>query len=332
MKYLNNFWAYVEKAFIIKNILDKVMKEHNHVNAKINKERPLFYALILTASFLIAEVIGGIITGSLALISDAAHMLTDTVALAIALAAIRIGQRPPDAIRTFGYYRLEILAAAFNTILLFFVALYILYEAYERLQHPPEIYSMGMLVVASMGLIVNIVSMHLLSTSRDKGLNMKSAYLEVWGDMLGSIGVIVGALLIQFTGWAWIDSIIAIFIGLWILPRTWVLLKESINVLLEGVPQSIDLKTLEKSLRNIKGVLDVHDLHVWAITNDKISLTAHVVIDKGYDCEILLAKLRKFLASQFGILHTTLQHDREKCVNEEELCSFNSHLDFHPKR
>lgn len=300
------------------------MKEHNHSVTKFSKERPLLYALILTTSFLIAEVIGGIMTGSLALISDAAHMLTDTAALAIALAAIRIGRRPTDSIRTFGYYRFEILAAAFNTILLFLVALYILYEAYQRLQHPPEIYSTGMLVVASIGLIVNLVSMRLLATSRDKGLNMKSAYLEVWSDMLGSVGVIVGALLIRFTGWVWIDSIIAILIGLWVLPRTWVLLKESINVLLEGVPQGIDLKTLEKSIRNIDGILDVHDLHVWAITSDKINLTAHVVIDENYDSEIVLAKLRKLLSSQFGILHTTLEYERKKCIEGEEFCNFNS--------
>ena len=126
--------------------------------------------------------------------------------------------------------------------------------------------------------------------------------------MLGSVGVIVGALLIRFTGWVWVDSIIAIFIGLWVLPRTWVLLKESINVLLEGVPQGIDLKILEKSIRNIDGILDVHDLHVWAITSDKINLTAHVVIDENYDSEIVLPKLRKLLASQFGILHTTLEY------------------------
>lgn len=292
---------------------------------KMSKERLLLLALILTATFLIAEVVGGVITGSLALISDAAHMLTDVAALSIALAAIRIGRRPADALRTFGYYRFEILAAAFNTILLFFVAMYILYEAYQRVRHPPEIHSIGMLVIASVGLIVNLVSMRLLTASQDKSLNMKSAYLEVWSDMLGSLGVIVGALLIRFTGFKWIDSIIAILIALWVLPRTWVLLKSSVNILLEGVPEGIDLKALEKSLRSTEGILDIHELHVWAITSDKISLTAHVVIGKEYDPEIILPKIRAFLASQYGILHTTLQDERKKCiecVGEQEFCNF----------
>ena len=216
--------------------------EHSHAIPKTSNERALLIALVLTTTFLIVEVAGGIITGSLALISDAAHMLTDVAALAIALAAIRIAKRPADVRRTFGYYRFEILAAAFNTILLFIVAFYILYEAYQRLNSPPEIHSIGMLVIASIGLVINLLSMHLLSMGRDKNLNMKSAYLEVWSDMLGSLGVIIGALIIQFFGWAWVDSIIAILIGLWVLPRTWILLKESINILLEGVPEGIDLK------------------------------------------------------------------------------------------
>lgn len=255
----------------------------------MSKERSLILALVLTASFLIAEVVGGIVTKSLALISDAGHMGTDVTALIIALTAIRLGKRPADTIHTFGHYRFEILAAVFNTILLFLVAIYILYEAYKRLQHPPEIYSMGMLIIASIGLIINLISMWVLNKSNDKSLNMKSAYLEVWSDMLGSIGVIVGALLIRFTRAAWIDSVIAIMIALWVLPRTWVLLKESINILLEGVPDNINLKKLEESICKINGILDIHELHVWAITSNKTSLTAHIVIDKAYDCEAVLS-------------------------------------------
>lgn len=296
--------------------------EHNHTNLKVGKERPLLFALILTSTFLVAEVVGGLVTGSLALISDAAHMLTDVTALGIALVAIKIARRPADAIRTFGYYRFEILAAAFNTMLLFLVAIYILYEAYQRLSHPPEIYSMGMLVIASIGLVVNLVSIRLLTAGKDKSLNMKSAYLEVWSDMLGSIGVIIGALIIRFTGWAWVDSIIAVLIGLWVLPRTWVLLKESVNVLLEGVPEGIDLKKLKELSGKVEGVLDIHELHVWAITSDRISLTAHVVIEEKYDCESVLLNLRKLLISQFGISHTTLQHERKKCFEGDDSCNF----------
>lgn len=298
--------------------------EHNHNFSKISNERSLLLVLTLTAIFFIVEVVGGIITQSLALISDAAHMLTDVTALTIALAAIRIGQRPADTVRTFGYYRFEILAAAFNAILLFSVAIYILYEAYQRLQYPPEINSIGMLVVASMGLLVNLISIRLLAVSKNKNLNMKAAYLDVWSDMLSSVGVIVGALLIQLTRWTWIDSIIAISIGLWVLPRTWILLKESINVLLEGVPKEIDLKALKQSVCNIEGILDIHELHVWAIASGKISLTAHLVIDEKYDAEVVLLKVREYLASQFGILHTTLQQESKKCMDEQVHCNFSS--------
>jgi cobalt-zinc-cadmium efflux system protein len=290
----------------------------------MSKERSLLLALILTATFLIAEVIGGLITGSLALISDAAHMLTDVTALVIALIAIRIGQRPADAIHTFGHYRFEILAAVVNTLLLFLVAIYILYEAYQRLQHPPEIYSIGMLVIATIGLLVNLIAMQLLKGGKTNSVNIRSAYLEVWSDMLGSIGVIVGAILIRFTGATWVDSVIGILIALWVLPRAWVLLKESINVLLEGVPEGVDLKKLETSIRNIEGIVDVHELHVWAITSDKISLTAHIVIDKKYDDEIILCMLREFLATEFRITHTTFQHEREKCSKEQGVCNFMS--------
>lgn len=296
--------------------------EHSHAIPKNSHEGPLFAALILTSIFLIAEVIGGIVTGSLALISDAAHMLTDTAALAIALAAIRIGKRPTDTLRTFGYYRFEILAAAFNAVLLFLVAIYILYEAYQRLFRPIEIQSIGMLIIASIGLIVNLASMSLLSAGKDKSLNIKGAYLEVWSDMLGSIGVIIGAIVIRFTNWTWVDSAIAVAIGLWVLPRTWVLLRESINILLEGVPQGIDLKKLEKSMREAAGVLDIHELHVWAITSGKISLTAHVVVDDSHDCENILSTLRHLLASQFEISHVTLQHENKICIAESDACHF----------
>lgn len=288
----------------------------------MNKERSLFIALILTATFLIAEVAGGIVTGSLALLSDAAHMLTDVTALVISLLAIQIGKRPADPIHTFGHYRFEILAAVLNTILLFLVAIYIFYEAYQRLQHPPEIYTMGMLVIAGIGLIVNLVAMQLLTKNKDKSINIKSAYLEVWSDMLGSIGVIVAAFLIRLTKALWIDSAIAVLIALWVLPRTWILLKESINVLLEGVPVGLDLKKLETTIKKVDGILDVHELHVWSIMSNKISLTAHVVIDEKYDCETLIIKLRQLLANDFKIYHTTVQHEYKKCSDDKNSSQF----------
>ncbi|HHX7304836.1 TPA: cation diffusion facilitator family transporter [Legionella anisa] len=268
---------------------------------KSSKERLLWSALLLTGGFLIAEVIGGIVTGSLALISDAAHMLTDVTALIIALIAIRISKRPADERRTFGYYRFEILAAAFNAALLFVVALYILFEAYQRLKQPPEIYSLGMLIIASMGLVVNLASMSLLSSEKDKSLNIKSAYLEVWSDMLGSLGVIAAALIIRFWGWSWVDSAVAVVIGLWVLPRTWVLLKETVNILLEGVPSGVNLEKIKAQMMKVEGVLGVHDLHVWAITSDKISLTAHLVVALNVEEEPIRTNVQNILFSQFNI-------------------------------
>lgn len=300
------------------------MSDHLHAIPSTAKEKPLFYALILTSIFLIAEVIGGFVTGSLALISDAAHMLTDVMALTIALAAIRISRKPADILRTFGYYRFEILAAVFNTILLFFVAGYIIFEAYQRFFIKVEIQSLGMLLIAAVGLIVNIISMRLLSSGKDKSLNIKGAYLEVWSDMLGSVGVIIAALIIRYTGWDWVDSIIAIAIGLWVLPRTWVLLKDSINILLEGVPEGIDLVTLKKTIESVKGVVNIHELHVWAISSGKISLTAHVVIDDHQNCDNILNNIRKILADQFNITHTTLQHEIVNCNISENTCNITS--------
>ena len=280
---------------------------HAHGIPSTDNERALRIALALTGSFLIAEVIGGVLTGSLALISDAAHMLTDTAALAIALAAIRIARRPADRRRTYGYHRFEILAAAFNALLLFAVALYILVEAYRRFTSPPEIHSVGMLVVASIGLIVNLISIRLLSGGQSDSLNVKGAYLEVWSDLLGSIGVIVGAVVIQLTGWSWVDPLVAVAIGLWVLPRTWILLKDSLNILLEGVPEGIDLGDVEQAMLAVPGVLSIHDLHLWVLTTGKTSLTAHVVYDQTYSPEeVLMPALQTVLANRFKVVHTTL--------------------------
>ncbi|WP_079434311.1 cation diffusion facilitator family transporter [Zoogloea sp. LCSB751] len=295
---------------------------HTHALPSTENERALRFALALTGSFLVAEVIGGVLTGSLALISDAAHMLTDAAALAIALAAIRIARRPADRRRTYGYHRFEILAAAFNAMLLFAVALYILVEAYRRFTSPPEIHSVGMLVIASIGLIVNLISIRLLSRGQSDSLNVKGAYLEVWSDLLGSIGVIVGAVVIQLTGWSWVDPLVAVAIGLWVLPRTWILLKDSLNILLEGVPEGIDLEEVEQAMLAVPGVLGVHDLHVWALTTGKTSLTAHVVYDQTYSPEdALMPALQTVLANRFRVVHTTLQCETKPCARQPQGCT-----------
>ena len=281
---------------------------HSHGQARAGHEKKLWIALALTTSFMISEVIGAFITGSLALLSDAAHMLTDSTALAISLVAIQIAKRAADKKRTFGYARFEILAAAFNAILLFMVAVYILYEAYQRFKTPTEIESIGMLIVAVIGLVVNLVSMRLLMSASDESLNVKGAYLEVWSDMLGSIGVIGAALIIRFTGWIWVDAIVAAAIGLWVLPRTWILLKESMNILLQGVPEGIDIAEVEARIRAVEGVEDIHDLHIWALTSGKNVMSAHLVVQRFSRTEQeILAEVTHLMSEAFHISHTTLQ-------------------------
>ena len=288
---------------------------HDHALPATTKERSLRWALVLTSAFLIAEVVGGVVLNSLALLSDAAHMFTDVAALAIALAAIRIARRPADQRRTFGYHRFEILAAAFNALLLFGVAGYILFEAWQRWRQPEEVQTTGVLVVAALGLVVNLASMWMLRSGKDDSLNVKGAYLEVWSDMLGSIGVIAGAIVIRITGWNWVDSVIAVAIGLWVLPRTWVLLKDTLNILLEGVPEGIDMAAVRQSLLDLPGVLGVHDLHVWAVTSGRTSLTVHLVhaTDVAAPAE-LLERARAVLAAEHHIAHTTVQLETQPCA------------------
>lgn len=292
---------------------------HAHNHAAGGNERSLTIALGLTTTFLVVEVVGGILTNSLALISDAAHMFTDTAALGIALAAIRVAKRVADKRRTFGYHRFEILAAAFNAMLLFGVAVYIVFEAYLRLKSPPEIQSTGMLAIALVGLMVNLISMRVLVGGREGSLNVKGAYLEVWSDMLGSIGVIVGAILIRYTGWVWVDSVVAILIGLWVLPRTWTLLKASINILLEGVPEDVDLDKVRQLILSAPGVVSLHDLHVWAVTSGKTSLTVHLVHQPEVNAEtVILPFVRKHLAETFSITHITVQCELKECHQTDE--------------
>lgn len=297
--------AHNDNEMPIDGVSIKEHKAHNHT-AGIANEGKLLWAIGLTGTFLIAEVIGGILSGSLALLSDAAHMLTDVMALVVALVAIKIGKREADHKRTFGYRRFEILAAAFNAVVLFLVALYILYEAYGRFINPPEIETGGMLGVAVIGLAVNLISMKILQSGSESSLNMKGAYLEVLSDMLGSVGVIMGAILIYYTGWRQIDSILAVLIGLWVLPRTWKLLSESLNILLEGVPAGIDLQKLHSELAALPNVKDVHDLHVWAITSGKNSLTVHLVVKTPQESSPLMAKALE-VVKKYGIDHANFQ-------------------------
>jgi cobalt-zinc-cadmium efflux system protein len=296
---------------------------HDHGIAQA-PERALRWALLLTGGFMIAEAVGGFLTNSLALLSDAAHMLTDTAALAIALVAIRIGKRAADTHRTFGYARFEILAAAFNAVVLFLVALYILWEAIDRFRNPPPIESSAMMAIAVVGLVINMISMRMLRGGSTSSLNVKGAYLEVWSDMLGSVGVLAAGAIIYFTGWKPIDPIIAVLIGLWVLPRTWVLLKDSLNILLEGVPTGIVMQDIKDEILATPGVVGLHDLHVWAVSSGKAVLTAHVVRDLAAPGPetALLDMLRDRLVARFDIHHVTLQLEHIACASTE--CSLTS--------
>lgn len=295
--------------------------EHNHALPSTQNEKVLWVAFALTTTFLIVEAIAGFLLNSLALLSDAAHMFTDSAALGIALAAVRIARKPADQYRTYGYHRFEILAATFNALLLFGVAIYILYEAWQRFRSPLEVQSVGMMLVAGFGLIINLISIRLLSSGKDSSLNLKGAYLEVWSDLIGSIGVIVGGGIIYFTDWAWVDTIVAVGIGLWVLPRTWLLLKESLNLLLEGVPLDIDIKEVEKDILSQKGVVSLHDLHLWGIASGKNSLTAHILMDGTVESTALISVIQKRLSDQFAITHSTLQCEFVLCGQAEE-CTF----------
>lgn len=293
-----------------------------HAIPSTHNERSLWGALALTGGFLLAEAVAGWLLNSLALLADAAHMFTDTAALAIALAAIRIGRLPADSRRTYGYHRFEILAATFNALLLFVVAIYVLYEAYQRWDAPAQLQSTGMLIVGVIGLVVNFISMRLLSVGKDSSLNVKGAYLEVWSDMLGSVGVIVAAIIIRYTGWAWVDSLVAVGIGLWILPRTWVLLKESLNILLEGAPEGMDVDEVSRAITVLPGISGVHDLHIWALTSGKNTLTAHVVRAEKSDPDTLIKMIRATIKRRFNISHATLQLELTPCEQTEDKWSF----------
>jgi cobalt-zinc-cadmium efflux system protein len=286
--------------------------DHSHVHAVAGNEKRLMGALALTSLFMLVEVAGGVFFNSLALLSDAAHMFTDVTALAISLAAVRIGRRPVDERRSYGYQRFEILAAAFNAILLFLVAGYILYEAWHRFVNPAPIESGGMLAIAAVGLAVNLAAMKLLSGGKEESLNVKGAYLEVWSDMLGSAGVIVAAVAIHYTGWLWLDPVTAVGIGLWVLPRTWSLLRESLHILLEGTPADVDLAKLRGSIEARPGVRSVHDLHVWTLTTGRYVLTAHIVCSEE-GAPGLLKEISEELRRDFRIFHTTLQMEGEDC-------------------
>ena len=286
---------------------------HSHapVTAGAEHRRRLGIVLGLTLAVLAAEVVGAILSGSLALLADAGHMATDAAGLALALAAVSLAQRPARGRRTFGWQRVEILAAVANGLLLVGVAAYVLIEAIQRIGQPAEIGAGLMLIVASVGLVVNLGSMVLLHRGREASLNVRGAYLEVVADALGSVAVIVAAVVIATTGWTPADIVASAVIGCLVLPRAWHLLREAFDVLLEAAPRGVDLDDVRAHILEVDGVLDVHDLHAWTITSGLPVLSAHVVVTDealaaGHGGRVLDA-LCSCLGEHFDLEHCTFQ-------------------------
>lgn len=286
--------------------------DHDHSHGSIRSgarhKGRLAAAFGLLAVFMVVEVIAGLATDSLALLSDAGHMLTDVLGLGMSLAAIQLASRGSERRhRTFGLYRLEILAALANAVLLFGVAIYVLIEAVGRFDDPPEVLAAPMLVVASLGLAANLIAFALLRQGSKESLNVEGAYLEVLSDTVGSVGVIIAAIVIQVTDWGWVDPAVGIAIGLWILPRTWRLGSRAVRILVQAAPPGTDLDAIETALAALDGVVDVHDLHVWTLTSEMEVASAHLMVRAGTDSHAVLDQARDLLRDGHHIDHATLQ-------------------------
>lgn len=268
-------------------------------------------ALGVTASFFVVELIGGWLTNSLALLSDAAHMFTDVAALSLGLFALWVATRPATDRKTYGYYRAEILGALVNGLALWLVVVWIVYEAYERLAQPPAVRSGLMMVVAGLGLVANVACAWLLAPQQGASLNLRAAFLHVLADLLGSVAAMIAGAVMLVTGWYVADSIAAFSIAALILVASWTLIREAVDVLMEAVPQHVDLDRLRADLQGVPGTEEVHDLHVWTLTTGQYALSAHVVVDGTQNGERIIEEMRLLLAERFHIDHVTIQLERE---------------------
>jgi cobalt-zinc-cadmium efflux system protein len=284
---------------------------HHHIHAEPgseNSRRRLAIALFLTAGYMVVEAVGGYLFNSLALLADSGHMLSDVMALGLSWLALQIGQRSPTDRHTFGFKRTEILAALMNGVALWVIVALLFYEAGRRFFHPPQVEGAGMLIVASAGLAVNFLIAALLFRSRRDNLNIRSAFIHVIADALGSAGAILAALVILATGLNWVDPLVSVLIGFLILFSSWELLKESVHILMEGVPTGMQIRDIEETLLEQDGVCCVYDLHVWSITSNRHALSAHVVLsDLTEDRNQVLKRLNTVLVDKFHIDHTTIQ-------------------------
>ena len=271
---------------------------------QINK---LKIVLLLVSSYIVVEVISGLLTGSLALIADAGHMLADAGGLTLALFAINFSSKPATPQRTYGFYRIEILAALANSAILILVSIYIIYDAYERIIEPPQIKGAALIIVGTIGLVVNLVGINILKGHANENLNIEGAYLEVLKDTLGSVGVVVVGIVTSISEFYLVDPIISVGLAFYILPRIWSLMKKSINILMEGVPMNISYEEVKKAILQIKGVTGVFDIHIWTITSGMDAITAHVVVSDPSKSQTILKEISSMLENRFKITHTTIQ-------------------------
>ncbi|WP_394136598.1 cation diffusion facilitator family transporter [Cytobacillus oceanisediminis] len=297
---------------------------HSHDHHHTGNKKALMGAFFLIASFMVVEVIGGILTNSLALLSDAGHMLSDAAALGLSFLAIKMGEKKATNSKTFGYKRFEIIAASINGITLLLISFYIFYEAYHRILEPPAVQSLGMLVISSIGLLVNIAAAFILMRGdKDDNLNVRSAFLHVLGDLLGSVGAIAAALLIYFFGWGIADPIASVIVAILILISGWRVVKESFHILMEGTPSHLNPEDIKKELLKVNHVRDVHDLHIWTITSGFPSLSCHLVIEYAGGHDAVLHEAQSVLHDEYGIEHSTIQVEGEKegCPGHSENCN-----------
>lgn len=285
---------------------------HDHGGRGANRKR-LTLVLVLVLLYMVAEVVGGFLTNSLALLADAGHMLSDAAALALSLFALWIAQRPPTAKRSYGYYRTEILAALVNGATLIAISIFIFVEAWNRLREPPAVLGELMMWIAVGGLLVNVAGLVILHAGREESLNVRGAWLHVMTDALGSVGAILGGAAIWAFGWEWADPVVSVVIGLLVMYSSWHLLRETVSVLMESAPGHIDVDDVRGTMLGVTGVDDVHDLHVWSITSGMVALSAHACVPDGRPVDQVLVDLRHALHERFGIDHMTVQIERRPC-------------------
>lgn len=293
------------------------MNPPNGAANRARNRRDLSITLVITATYCVVELVGGFLTNSLALLSDAGHMFADVAALGVSLFALRLAQLPPTASKTFGYHRVEILAAFVNGLALWLIVGLIFREAYQRFHNPPAVHSTALIVIAAVGLAVNLVSLLVLRGSQAVSLNVRAAFVHVIGDALGSVGALAAGIVIQTTGWTLADPLVSVGIGLLILYSSWDIVRESVDILMQGTPREMRLEDIEECLRSIKGVCQVHDLHVWTLTSGKYLLSVHLVVSREDEPRPIIDAAQNRLRERFGIGHTTVQVDPEDECTEE---------------